>query len=113
MDLIKQELRNALLANGQQSQLQEHDPFPVIKLFTPDSAATWLLTELDPNEPDRAFGLCDLGVGSPEMGWVSLVELQGFRGPFGLAVIVDINFKGDRPISVYAREARLAGRILA
>ena len=27
----------------------------MVKLFTPDAAATWLLTELDPDEDDRAF----------------------------------------------------------
>jgi hypothetical protein len=30
----------------------------VVKLFTPDAACTWLLTELDPDDPDIAFGLC-------------------------------------------------------
>ena len=113
MNHIEQELLDALRANGHKSQLQENDPYPVVKLFTPDGAATWLLTELDPNDLDRAFGLCDLGQGSPEMGWLSLTELQSFRGPLGLAVATDIHFKGDRPISVYASEARLAGRILA
>lgn len=38
---------------------------PVVKLFCPWSGATWLLTELDPDDPDIAFGLCDLGMGSP------------------------------------------------
>ena len=52
-----------LLVNGARSALGEDiDPPPVVKLFTPDGAATWLLTELDPEDPDRAFGLCDLGL---------------------------------------------------
>jgi hypothetical protein len=38
---------------------------PVVKLFTPDAGTTWLLTEIDPDDPDRAFGLCDLGSGFP------------------------------------------------
>ncbi|WP_425374772.1 DUF2958 domain-containing protein [Mesorhizobium tamadayense] len=29
---------------------------PVVKLFT--SGTTWLLTELDPDDPTIAFGLC-------------------------------------------------------
>ena len=33
---------------------------PVVKIFTPDGNATWLLTELDPNDEYLAFGLCDL-----------------------------------------------------
>ena len=45
-----------LLVNGARSALGEHiDPPPVVKLFTPDAGATWLLTELDPEDPDRAF----------------------------------------------------------
>ena len=39
--------------------------------FTPDAGATWLLTEIDPDDHDHAFGLCDLGQGFPELGYVS------------------------------------------
>ena len=35
---------------------------PVIKLLTPNASATSLLTEVHPGEPDRAFGLCYLGL---------------------------------------------------
>ena len=38
---------------------------PVVKLFTPDAQCTWLLTEL--GNDDIAFGLCDLGLGTPEL----------------------------------------------
>ena len=54
---------------------------PVVKLFTPDGNATWLLTELDPNGAYLAFGLCDLGLGEPELGYVSLPELAAARRP--------------------------------
>ena len=37
--------------------LTRFDPFPVVKLFTPDANATWLLVELDPEDSDLAFGL--------------------------------------------------------
>ncbi|MDB5723494.1 MAG: transposase, partial [Novosphingobium sp.] len=60
MILITDDIRAALLANGDITKAgTDHDPFPVVKLFTPDAGATWLLTELDPDEPDIAFGLCD------------------------------------------------------
>lgn len=52
----------------------------MVKLFTPDAGATWLLTEIDPDDDDHAFGLCDLGLGMPELGWVSLQELAAVRG---------------------------------
>lgn len=54
--------REELLANGRRTtQGEELDPHPVLKLFMPDGPGTWLLTELDPAEPTRAFGLCDPG----------------------------------------------------
>ena len=92
----------------------EHlDPPPVAKLFTPDAGATWLLTELDPADPDRAFGLCDLGLGYPELGWVSLAEIASVRGRLGLAVERDLHIVADRPLSAYAEAAQGAGRITA
>jgi hypothetical protein len=114
MNLIPDDLRAQLLANGRHSIDNERfDPRPVVKLFTPDGGATWLLTEIDPDDQDRAFGLCDLGMGFPEFGYVSLAELTAVRGRLGLAIERDLHFLGDKPISVYAREARLAGKIMA
>ena len=112
--LISDEQRVQLLANGSQSREQEDfDPAPVVKLFTPDAGATWLLTEIDPDDHDHAFGLCDLGLGYPELGWVSLAEIAALRGRLGLPVERDLHFAPQRRLSAYAREARLAGRIVA
>lgn len=57
-------------------------------LFTPDANADWLLWEYDPEER-IAFGLCDLGLGFPELGSVSIVEVEELRGGFGLPVECD------------------------
>ena len=112
MKLITAEQRRMLVANGRaQAKHGALDPRPVVKLFTPDAQATWLLTELDPEDEDRAFGLCDLGHGFPELGWVSLAELRRVRGPFGLHIERDRGFTGRYPLSVYAEAARRSGRI--
>jgi len=101
-----------MLAFGEQSARgEEIDPFPVVKLFTPDAGSTWLLTELDPDDPDIAFGLCDLGLGHPELGSVRLSEIASVRGKLGLPVERDLYFKADRPLSAYAEEAHAHGRI--
>ncbi|MFZ5680205.1 MAG: DUF2958 domain-containing protein [Pseudomonadota bacterium] len=89
----------------------DQDHPPVVKLFTPDGSATWLLSESDPDDPDRLFGLCDLGFGSPELGYVSLAEITAARGKLGLPVERDQYFVADKPLSAYADEARAAGRI--
>lgn len=109
-------VRAALLANGRlqrEAEGRSLDPKPVVKIFTPDAGATWLLTEVDPDNPDIAFGLVDLGLGCPELGYISLVELGALRGRLGLPVEVDRHFRPDKPLSSYTTAARLAGRVVA
>ncbi|MBS0426714.1 MAG: DUF2958 domain-containing protein [Proteobacteria bacterium] len=116
--LFTPEQREQLAANWQamlpvdpRNEPNDLDPRPVVRLFTPDARAVWLLTELD--EPNGlAFGLCDLGLGFPELGYVSLAELEALRGPSGLRVERDIAFVADRPLSAYTRQALAAGRIV-
>ena len=113
MKLLTEAQRRELTANGERSAAGEAiDPCPVVKLFTPDASATWLLSELDPSDPERAFGLCDLGLGFPELGYVSLAELAAVRGRLGLPVERDLHFAADRPLSAYAAEAERHGRIV-
>jgi hypothetical protein len=69
------------------------------------------LTELDPDD-GLTFGLCDLGMGEPELGYVSLVELATVRGKLGLPVERDQHFEADKTISVYADEARAHGFVV-
>lgn len=113
-ELLTSAERVALLANGRFSAAGKAiDPVPVVKLFTPDADATWLLTELDPADPDVAFGLCDLGLGCPELGFVRLSEIAALRGGLGLPVERDLSFRPDKPLSAYTAEATCAGYIVA
>ncbi len=76
-----------------------------------DAQCTWLLTEID-DGTDLAFGLCDLGMGCPELGYVSFTELHAVRSELGLPIERDLHFKADKPISAYAEEARSCGHIV-
>jgi hypothetical protein len=117
MKLLTKSIREQLLRNGRiQAALAEEgketaDFLPVVKLFTPDANCTWLLTELDPDEPDIAFGLCDLGMGCPELGSVRISELESVRGRLGLPVERDRHFAAMHTLSVYARAAWNAAAI--
>ncbi len=106
--LIPESLRATLLRNG---ATPEADHAPVVKLFDPTGAATWLLSEMLPHNPDLLFGLCDLGMGYPELGYVSLAELESVKGRLGLGIERDLHFEGRFPLSVYAEAARVAGSI--
>ena len=118
MKLLTNAQREQLLANGRESGQaaaadRDFDPMPVVKLFTPDANATWLLSEIDPLEPDRAFGLCDLGLGMPELGYVSLAVLTTITGPLKLHIERDSSFFGKQLLSAYTAAAREAQRIIA
>jgi hypothetical protein len=63
----------------------------VLKLFDPTGASTWYLSELNPDD-NIAFGLCDLGVGCPELGYVSLDELSNLKVKMGLGIERDLYF---------------------
>ncbi|GJE18706.1 DUF2958 domain-containing protein [Methylobacterium marchantiae] len=96
--------RSQLLANVHKSQHDPNfDPPPVTKLFMPDGPGTWLLSEFDPNEPDRAFELCDTGQGYPELSYVLISELTAIRGRLRLPIERDAHFIPDRPLSQYAK----------
>ena len=119
MKLLTKDIREKLLRNGELRQRREQedkpepDFWPVVKLFTPDAGCTWLLTEIDPDDPDIAFGLCDLGFGCPELGSVSLSELEAVRGRLNLPVERDLYFTATKMLSAYADEARAHGAIRA
>ena len=52
------------------------------------------------------FGLCDLGMGFPELGYVSLQELESVELPFGLKIERDMYFTPDKTLSEYVELAR-------
>lgn len=117
MTLVTPELRFALRANdiarraAQRADRPEPDPVPVLKLFNPLGAATWLATELA-DDGDTLFGLADLGFGCPELGCFSLTEIRAIRLPYGLWIERQPGFETAFPLSVWADTARRAGSIL-
>lgn len=116
MQLLAHEHRETMRTNGRFNAEHAEDPRdfkPVVKLFCPWGGATWLLTELDPDDPDIAFGLCDLGMGFPELGSVRISELESVRGPGGLRIERDLYFAANKTLSAYAAEAARAERIIA
>ena len=112
MQLMTKEIKTKLLRNGDVTN-RGNDHRPVVKFFG-GSSCTWLITEMDSFDDDTMFGLCDLGLGYPELGNVSLSELQSIKfPPFGLGVERDLHFKADRTLSQYHNEAIEAHRIIA
>lgn len=118
MILLTPDIRFALRANDiarracQRDGKPEPDPAPVLKLFNPVGAATWLATELD-EDGDTLFGLADLGFGCPELGYFSLSEIGAPRLPLGLGIERDLGFASLSPLSLWADQARRLGSMTA
>jgi hypothetical protein len=87
------------------SQEQAVDPLVLIHYFNPYGGADWYITEGSPVGDDvMLFGLCDLGLGFPELGEVSLNELASLKvPPFGLGIERDL-YWSPKPLSAVARE---------
>ena len=111
MALLNNAQRTQMLSNGEmRARGAALDPLPVVKLYTPDAGAVWLLTALDA-DGDRAFGLCDVGLGSPALDDVSLAALETMRGPRGMRVVADPHFAPSQTLSAYFAAAVVDGSI--
>lgn len=110
MILLTPELHATLRVNADRSATCDLDSAPVVKLFNPLGAATWLATELL-DDGDTLFGLADLGFGCPELGYFSLGEIARLHLPFGLTIERDIGFSTSTSLSVWADTARRVGSI--
>lgn len=116
LKLLQPEAAQQLILNHRQQEplrgsREEIDFQPCCKLFVPWAAGTWLLTEMD--DDCLAFGLADLGMECPELGYVSLDELYAIRGPGGLRIEQDLHWKPTMTLSGYADESRQLGYIRA
>lgn len=117
LKMIRPEDVQRLVMNWQEQEplrgtRRERDFAPPVKLFNPVGSGTWLITELEPNS-SLAFGLCDLGMGTPELGYVCLMELASLKLLAGLKIEQDVHFRTDKPISKFATESRQLGYIRA
>ncbi len=112
MIFLPKHLYEALKRNGEAYARESCDLVPVVKFFDPCGAATWLITRLAPEEPDILHGLCDLGLGFPELGPVRFSELAAVKGRLGIGLERDLWFAPTFPISVYAAAAHRAQRIV-
>jgi len=106
MKLFTKEIEERLRRNQRIAE-ETGDSTPVVcKIFNPYNAGTWLLSEMD--EDGHCFGLCDLGVGFPELGYVSRYELESVG-----YLERDLYWKPSKTMMEYADEARECGRIRA
>ena len=102
-DLLKRQQRDAL--------------WPLVKIISPVGTAAWLIAPMNPQDEDTLYGLCDPGLGYPELGYVQLSALQGMTvrvpsaGSVAIGLEQDPYFKPGHSLSAYAEAARQNGTI--
>lgn len=111
--LLTQTQWNQLVKNGKN---RDQDHVPVARFFATWSPANWTLSEIELHHDEDGnltdvigFGLCDLGMGCPELGYVSLNELvETSRKSFRTQIERDQWFRPNgKPLSTFARQDRL------
>ena len=96
MELLSAEIVHRLRGNGLARAV---DPFgcmaavPVVRLYRADRGGEWFLSEIRPDDTDRAYGLMGSGRGVFHYGAVSLSALRDLRDTYGLPVQRDAYFR--------------------
>jgi hypothetical protein len=104
MKLITKDIKNKLSRNVGNADVDK----PYLKLFNPAGIGTWLISEYN-EDTGIMFGLCDLGY--PELGYVSLEEIESVKLPFGLKIERDMYFEPTKTLKEYASNAKRIGSI--
>jgi hypothetical protein len=83
------------------------DRVPVVRLVDAARGAEYILTALNPRQANVYWGLADLGLGSPEIGEISLGAICEYYLASNKALVRDATFdpKGKR-LSEFLAEAK-------
>jgi Protein of unknown function (DUF2958) len=80
---------------------------PIVLLYMPAERSIWLLSDIHPQNHDRAYGLRYLSRGIPEIGYFRLSDLEAMRQ--GIRRVR--GFRPNKSLLGYASELWTKGRI--
>ena len=112
MQLITKEQRKRMIENHRAREDRHNRP-PVVKLFDPYGGSTWLLSSIEFRDGEGiAYGIGDLNLGCPELGEVSLKELEELRYCGNQRIERDKWWNPDGTLDEYHQASRAAGHIV-
>lgn len=86
--------------------LEEYEHMPVIKLFSENVNCTWILSDINHENQNMAYGLVDSGDGFPRMEDVEISYLENIED-----VKMDESFNPLYTIYTYEEAAKMCGKI--
>ena len=92
MKLLTDKIKKALPPLYSTEGVACEDKQVIVKFFNPLGSQTWEVVEGE-EEPDGEwlfFAKCDLGLGTPEWGYVTLSQLEEIKLPMGMGIERDI-----------------------
>jgi hypothetical protein len=89
------------VADGEAKSADRPIEMPLVKLFRPGGRYRCLISRLNPDDMNMAYGLTDTGTGLPEMGPVRLDVIASWCTAIGPAIERDELFKPKRSLFLY------------
>lgn len=111
MQPLTDEQMAKLEANGKKPDEDHVPPVYLMALHEGVPIMQFMLTHVDPDNPDQAYGLIDWGHGKPRMSMVFLKQIESIDEDEQMHVEQDPYFKPTRPISVYHIASQIKGYI--
>lgn len=111
MPLIEPEQFAHMASNGLSP---DHNHKPVVLLQAKhrgEPIMQFLLTHVDPEYPDRAFGLIDFGTGKPRRTMIFIQQLENPNPNYDMQIEQVNGFVAEYPIDVYEKAAHMLGKI--
>jgi hypothetical protein len=92
MQLLTEKIKKALPPLYSSEDIPCEDKEVIVKFFNPLGSQTWEIVEgSEQLDGDWIlFGFCDLGMGMPEWGYVTLRQLEEIKLPMGMGIERDI-----------------------
>jgi hypothetical protein len=92
MQLLTEKIKKALPPLYSSEDVRCEDKEVIVKFFNPLGSQTWEIVEgSEQVDGDWIFfGFCDLGMGMPEWGYVTLSQLEEIKLPMGMGIERDI-----------------------
>jgi len=105
----------SLKANGRKQApvkgtAHEIDFEPAVKIDDLEEGRSWLLSEIDPFVPHKAWGLCLARGEEPYTGCVDINDLENLKRA-GRAIAQDLRFIPQGPLSHYLAQAQAEGTL--